>query len=182
MVRVSEFKVGDKVRDTSASFGGVTWTIAFGPFTSRSGDDAYLVTGDDGRSTPLLAGLLSAVPPADPRIEVVAEAISDSDGNDRWFSISDDGKHAYRADARAALAALDAMACPCPPAAECCTATAPVRYRDNHGDVWGVQPDGTYSVVVWRNGIPAVGYEAPEFYKGFSFKQLEKDHGPLTRI
>lgn len=62
MVRVSEFKVGDKVRDRSATFGGQDWTVAFGPYESLCGEPAYLVAGDDGKATSLLASLLSPHP------------------------------------------------------------------------------------------------------------------------
>lgn len=102
------FKVGDKVEHEALGVGELT----YGPFTNMFGNPSYLLRGEDGRERVANVGGLSIVP-ADPRREVVARAIYDSEpyGGD-WTTVNGTSKSAYLAQADAILAALDAMETP----------------------------------------------------------------------
>lgn len=131
---MSDFKPGEKVKDR----GGEEYAVEFGPYDSVSGP-SYLVKDAAGNCYPCTAAFLSAVPPADPRVDVVAKALYEHNNRHAPHTRQFDGvgfQSRYLDSARAILAALDAMPKP-----------EPTKVRDRDGDVWERNAEGAWDCV-----------------------------------
>lgn len=153
---MTDFTPGDKVRSTLY---GLEYTIAFGPYNSNLGT-SYLCRNADGVGHVIRAEVLEAIPPEDPRIAVVAQALSDWDG-DLFVSVA-------RYGAEVILAELDAMES---------APASPARYKDTDGDLWEMQEDGALKWVLHSDGAPVAEPGGP-----LSPTMLEAIYGPTTRI
>lgn len=157
---MTEFKPGDKVR---SKLTGRPFTVSFGPFPSAMSDQPYYVLTDDaGYGWPMPGGDFAPAPPADPRWDVIVQALATADGckdHPEWYS----------EEADAVVSALDAM-----------TSDAPARYRDRDGDTWEEQPDGRY-LHVQAPYSGGVDFEDSHYVKA-SRDHLARAYGPLTRV
>ena len=145
---VSEFKPGEKVVSESGS----AYTIVFGPYKDTLGADVYLCQDKNGGGIPILASALSAVPPTDPRLDVVLHVLCGT------------CNMTQRERAGRILTALDAMPKP-----------EVKRYRDSDGDEWTANSDGSYRVSSAVSG-DYLGDYMP------SFESLRDNYGPLTPL
>lgn len=93
------FRAGDRVRQPHS---GDEYTVLEGPFT------AYRVHTAGEESDLIRADLVEPIPPADPRVDVVAKALSEHAGELSWSETPGYAQEGYRASARKALAAMDA--------------------------------------------------------------------------
>lgn len=162
---MTEFKSGDKVKVKAR--GGEEYTIEFGPYGSVSGP-SYLVKDAAGNCHPCTAAFLSAVPPEDPKVEVVAKTLYECHyGAGSWVLTLKSKHDDYRDDARAILAALAAM-----PKDE---KPAPRRVLDEGGDVWERNAEGLWDCMT--TGLVGGGE-----FTNRSYEWIDREYGPLTDV
>ena len=162
---MTEFKPGDRVNVSDGEM-----TIAYGPFDTPIERGVYLVSDDAGYHVVVAENQISPIPPADPRVDVVAKALYNSvcglepDTDTWWDNDSEHIRENNRGHARAILAALDAHS------GQTNTPPAPRRVRDSDGDVWEINDDGTWdcSDYGWARDLP--------------LHRLNSEYGPLTDV
>ncbi|MCT2594250.1 hypothetical protein LHJ74_30820 [Streptomyces sp. N2-109] len=149
---MTEFNTGDKVRTRN---GTEEWTVTAPPAP------AVLLTNPSGGYKVAFTERLTMVPPADPRREAVRMALAQYHGVTKADVTAHDWEGALE-EADAVLAALDALA---------------VEYRDNDGDIWRENSDGTLSMVRSVDGVLDL-----RNYQGFEAASVHELHGPLTKV
>lgn len=168
---MSDFKVGDKV--IHRTFGpGV---VRFGPYRGTITEEAYLLESTSGIHRGVGAGAMTLDTGAGPElVDVVARAIAESDGN-RWEEGFVD-RDMYRKNARAALAVLQERGELADEKDQ--EPGTPARVRDSHGDVWALQPDGTYTNTEGPDGSPTDDTRRSWAF-GYSLAKIRRCYGPL---
>lgn len=157
---MTDFKPGDKVKDGT----GQVVAIEAGPFRGPSGDVYAVCAEYEGwpasEAWVILAQELSPIPPADPRVDVVRNALAEYHNTSK-LQVSETCWEGAGHEARAILAALDAM--------------KPERVEDVLGDVWARNSRGTWDLTGFSEATC-------ELYSGYTWHKLDDEQGPLTPL
>ncbi|MCT2594251.1 hypothetical protein LHJ74_30825 [Streptomyces sp. N2-109] len=156
---MTDFKPGDRVMWYDEEY-----EVKYGPFSRpHSGPEYLLAVPGMAHHYRAAAEKVTAVPEPDSRRVAGAKALHAfyhvNNNTSPWDELADCVQTTYLEYADAVLAAADAV-----------QATTLVLYRDNDGDTWKENPDGTFSMVACVSGVDTCNYQnvpAEEFHSDF---------------